>query len=317
MKIIEFTADHIEQASQIVEQNYNDECKIVSVLPLIPTVSDLTPFVKNGLGVAAFDNDKMVGFLCVVGPFQKAFRSTDAVGIFSPMGANGTLGSKRAEVYARMYQAASEKWVKAGASSHAVCLYAHDKEAQEQFFRYGFGMRTVDAIRGMDEIKVSPCERYDFSELPPEEILSVLPLENMLDEGFIASPFFMFREKENEVEFLKKYNHFQSIYVIAKQQNKIIAFMRAEHDGENFICDTPGYIHIKGAYCLPDHRNKGVNKVLLNMLIQKLKNQGYTRLGVDFESINPLGSRFWLKYFSAYTYGVVRRIDEHAITKSH
>lgn len=317
MKIIDFTAAHIEQAAQIAKQNYNDERKAVAVLPLISAVPDLTSFAENGLGVVAFDDGEVVGFLCAVGPFKNAFRSTDAVGVFSPMGASGALGSKRAEAYARMYQAAGEKWVKAGASSHAVCLYAHDKEAQEQFFRYGFGMRTVDAIRGVDEIEVPPCERYDFSELPAEEILSVLPLENILDEGYITSPFFMFREKETEAEFLKKYKHFRSVYVIAKHQNKIVAFMRAELDGENFICATPGYLHVKGAYCLPEHRGKGVNNVLLNMLIQKLKERGYTRLGVDFESINPSGSRFWLKYFDAYTYGVVRRIDEYAIIKSH
>lgn len=317
MKIIDFTATHIESAMQIALQNYNEERGHVPALPPVDAVPDLTPFSDNCLGVAAFDGCKMVGFLCAVGPFQNAFRSTDAVGVFSPMGANGAVGSKRAEVYARMYQAAGEKWARAGASSHAVCLYAHNKEVQEQFFRYGFGMRTVDAIRGMDEIEVSPCGKYDFSELPPEEILNVLSLENMLDEGYMTSPFFMFREKENETEFLKKYKHFQSVYVIAKHQNKIVAFMRAELDGENFICDTHGYLHVKGAYCLPEHRGKGINKVLLNMLIQKLNDRGYIRLGVDFESINPSGSRFWLKYFDAYTYGVVRRIDEHAITKSH
>jgi hypothetical protein len=46
------------------------------------------------------------------------------------------------------------------------------------------------------------------------------------------------------------------------------------------------------------------------MLIQKLKTKRYTRLGVDFESINPTAYGFWLKYFDAYTYSVVRRVDE-------
>ena len=46
-----------------------------------------------------------------------------------------------------------------------------------------------------------------------------------------------------------------------------------------------------------------------------LKEQGYTRLGVDFESFNPSGSGFWLKHFSAYTFGVVRRIDESVLKK--
>ena len=38
-----------------------------------------------------------------------------------------------------------------------------------------------------------------------------------------------------------------------------------------------------------------------------------TCLGVDFESINPSAYGFWSKDFNAYTYGVVRRIDESVI----
>lgn len=32
-----------------------------------------------------------------------------------------------------------------------------------------------------------------------------------------------------------------------------------------------------------------------------LKGEGYTRLGVNFESFNPTARGFWLKYFTAYT----------------
>ncbi len=46
-----------------------------------------------------------------------------------------------------------------------------------------------------------------------------------------------------------------------------------------------------------------------------LKTEGYTRLGVDFESINPSGSGFWLKHFHAYTNSVVRRIDERIMQR--
>ena len=66
---------------------------------------------------------------------------------------------------------------------------------------------------------------------------------------------------------------------------------------------------------MTEHRGKGINQKLLSLLLQKLKIQGYTRLGVIFESFNPWGSGFWLKHFTAYTHSVVRRIDEYAISK--
>ena len=84
------------------------------------------------------------------------------------------------------------------------------------------------------------------------------------------------------------------------------------------ICrkETNLYRHIMGAYCMPEHRGRGVYKNLLNYVINTLKTEGYTRLGVDFESINPSGSGFWLKFFHAYTNSVVRRIDERIMQRA-
>jgi hypothetical protein len=61
--------------------------------------------------------------------------------------------------------------------------------------------------------------------------------------------------------------------------------------------------------------NTGVSQNLLNALIREEKANRKTRLGVDYESINPSGAGFWQKYFTEYTHSVVRRIDEHAKKK--
>ena len=76
-------------------------------------------------------------------------------GIFSPMDANAVASKNRPQIYAAMYQAAREKLIKTGAVSHAICLYAHDEELQQQFFRYGFGLCCLDGIRPMESIN---CE---------------------------------------------------------------------------------------------------------------------------------------------------------------
>lgn len=315
IRIEDFTASHIGQAQEIALQNYHTEQSIVKTLPLVDNVPDLTPFAENGLGVAAFEDNKMVGFLCCFPPNKNAFRSTDAVGVFSPMGANGAVGENRAKTYALLYQAAGEKWVKAGASSHGICLYAHDKEAQEQFFRYGFGMRCIDAIRDTKEVQVHPCLNYNFSELKTDEFLQILPFEHMLDAHMAASPTFILRPSESELSFMEKAIRSNARYFIAKTGDKIAAIIKAQREGETFICDKPGYIHITGAYCLSEHRGKGVYQNLLNLLVCTLKKEGYVYIGVDFESINPTAYGFWNKYFDAYTCGVVRRIDEHVLIK--
>jgi len=315
MQIVDFTAAHIEQAMQVAMQNYEMERRFVPALQSVDVLPDMMPFAKNGLGVAAFDGATMLGFLCCVSPFNNAFRSTDATGVFSPVYANGAVGDNRSNAYARMYQAAVKKWAGAGASSHAICLYAHDKESQEQFFRYGFGLRCIDAIREMEEINALPCPGYSFYELSSGELSRLLPLDHLLDAHMAASPSFILRPSQTEESFVEKAMLSDAVFFVAEHSGQIVAFIRAEQDGETFVCDMPGYLHMTGAYCLTEHRGKGLQQALLNTLIQKLKNQGYTHLGVDFESINPAAYGFWLKYFSAYTHSVVRRIDEHAITK--
>ena len=67
------------------------------------------------------------------------------------------------------------------------------------------------------------------------------------------------------------------------------------------------------AYCLKEHRGKGVIQNLLNYAVNILKKEGYAYLGVDYESLNPTAYAFWQKYFSVYTHGLVRRIDERIL----
>ena len=315
MRIIDFTISHIEQAEQIAKQNYEKEREFVPALPDVDAIPDLAAFAQNGLGVAAFEDDDMLGFLCAVGPFENAFQSTNAVGVFSPMGANGADHENRAEVYARMYQAAGEKWASAGASSHAICLYAHDLETQDQFFRYGFGLRCIDAIREMDEITAFSPEKYSFNRVASENSSMVMHLDNMLDQSYIDSPFFMYRTGHSESEWFEYWEESNPVCFAAYREGKAVAFILAELEGETFIKDTTGYQHITGLYCLPEHRGRGVSQKLLDMLILNLKADGHTHLGVDYESFNPSGSGFWHKYFTAYTHSVVRRIDEHVLSK--
>ena len=88
------------------------------------------------------------------------------------------------------------------------------------------------------------------------------------------------------------------------------AYLKILSAGETFITEREKYRHIAGAFCLPEHRGKGLYQNLITCTISTLKKEGYTHLGVDFESLNPVGYNFWTKYFTSYTNGVVRRIDE-------
>ena len=190
MIIRDFESKHTEEAMEIALGVYNYESAFTQELPEISSIPILKQLSGNGFGVAAFEGGKMVGFLCSVEPFENAFRSTDVRGVFSPMGANGAVMENHGMIYAALYQAAAKKWVQAGAMSHAICLYEHDEEAKQKLFRYGFGMRCVDAIRPMETIDCAQLRGYEFLELPKEDYADVYPLYLALNEHYCSSPFF-------------------------------------------------------------------------------------------------------------------------------
>lgn len=313
MDILDFERKHVREAVELALTSYYEEQQYVKELPQVSDIPDLYSFAENGLGVAAFENEKMIGFLCCCDPFDNVFNATDVRGVFSPMGANAAVSESRSKIYAAMYQEAGKKWIKTGAVSHAICLYAHDEELQRQFYYYGFGLRCLDAIRPMELMDCKSCEGYNFVELSKAEFHTVYPLHLALYRHYCESPFFMNRKPETQEEFVASSTQEGGRYFVARQNGKLCAFLKISVPGETFITTDKSYQHINGAYCLPEHRGKGVYQNLLNFTIAALKREGYTRLGVDFESFNPTARGFWLKYFTAYTHGVVRRIDERII----
>lgn len=297
-------------------KNYESERQVTKYLPEMNAIRELHALAENGLGVAAFENGKMTGFLCCTNAFDNAFRATDVKGVFSPMGGHAAVCEKRAELYASMYQAAAEKWVGSGAVSHAICLYSHDYEIQRQFFRYGFGLRCVDAIRPMEPINCQPCAGYEYRELAADEYTLVYPLHIKLNEHYRNSPFFMNRTPESLHAFTDTAANDKGRFFAAFHNGKLCAYLKTAGTGETFAAEESNYRHIRGAFCLSEHRGKGMYQNLLNYVISVHKAEGYTRLGVDFESFNPSARGFYLKYFLPYTYSVVRRIDERILLKN-
>lgn len=313
MTIKDIEKRHAEEAAELAIASYSEERQFVDGLPQTDRIPELESLAGNGLGVAAFEGGRMVGFLCCVEPFDNVFRATDVRGVFSPMGANAAVTENREGIYAAMYQAAGAKWVRAGAVSHAVCLYAHDEGLQRQFFSYGFGMRCVDAERPMEPIGCRPCPGYTFKELTGPECGLIYPLHLALYGHYRESPFFMNRTPETQEEFMADSAQEDVRYFAAENDGRICAYLQVSASGETFIAAGDTYRHITGAYCLPEHRGRGLYQSLLDFVINTLRAEGYTRLGVDYESINPAGRGFWRKYFAEYTYGVVRRVDERIL----
>jgi GNAT superfamily N-acetyltransferase len=312
IKIIDFNKTHIHEAKNIALMNYGEERFVVSELPLIDALPDLEHFASNDLGVSMFSDNKLIGFLCCYDPWDNAFDST-AKGTFSPIHAHGAVSENRGLIFKKLYQAAAEKWVKNQITYHAIGLYAHDNEAVNSLFTYGFGLRCIDAIKSLNDIKGIKCEGVKFSEITKDNIEIIREMRYLLSSHLAESPCFMSKSSEKFQNWLKRAEARNSRVFIAEEKDKAVAFIEARDDGENFVSEQRDMKNICGAFCLPEYRGTGVIQGLLNFLILTFREEGYKNLGTDFESFNSTANGFWLKFFTPYCYSLVRRIDECAL----
>ncbi|MBN2075200.1 MAG: GNAT family N-acetyltransferase [Dehalococcoidales bacterium] len=316
MYIVDFTEDHIEQALTLVIENYEEERRQLPVLPPVTAFPSLNHFAGNKLGVTAFEDSKMLGFLCCYKPFEDSFRTTGIKGIFSPVHVHAVIRENRERIYKRLYQAAAEKWVKDGIRSHAIALYAHDRQATNSFFVNGFGLRVIDAIRPVEKVQCMSAPGYSFLELESPRKVETLGLKNLLITHLSDSPMFMRRPFMDDSDLEKEYERRKPRYFVALHENRIVAWLEITASGEDFVGDENSVQNICGAFCIPEHRGKDVFQNLLNCCMEKFNNEGYSHLGVDFESFNPTAYGFWLKYFTPYIHSVVRRVDDKIFTGS-
>jgi GNAT superfamily N-acetyltransferase len=100
---------------------------------------------------------------------------------------------------------------------------------------------------------------------------------------------------------------------VAYKNGAPVGFIKIAPTAETFISDHPSVMNIKGFYVIESERKTGVGTLLFNTVQKWLLANKYPLCGVDYESINPLGSRFWMKYFTPYTYSLVRKIDERIL----
>jgi len=314
MKIIDFTKELIPEANTLAAENYAEERRAVPVLPACTTLPPFDELAENGLGVMAVDGNALLGFLGAYGPWEPVFCTQNVRGVFSPLHAHAVVEENRAKIYQRMYQAAAEKWIKAGASSHAITLYAHDTVANNALFTYGFGMRCMDLIRPVDVSAFSPEENCICLELPPERQPELRGMRSRLSEHLAQSPCFMVDSADDIAGWIAGKEKNPPRTFVAQIRGATVAYIEMKPEGENFVTYSPDMLNICGAYCQPEHRGRGVMQSLLRFAMSALHAEGISLLGVDCESFNPTALNFWTKHFDVYTHSVVRRTDENAIS---
>ncbi len=312
MDIVPFEKDHIREAGELLWEAYQAERTAV---PVLPDSGDAGFFARmaselagNGLGVAAVEEGRLQGFLTgmAVGELFGTSR-----GIYIPIYGHGAKGRDRQLLYHQLYAAASDIWVRKGHLSHVITMYAHDDQAVNAWFRQDFGLRCVDAIRPLHEALVSGKESFDIRRIKPEDAGALLELHREHWQYYKNAPMFMHVQEDCTLEELRSWLSEKDQYIWAAFENGApAAYMMLRHGGETFASDDEMSMNICGAYVKTNFRGTGYGAAILQTIVGWLRENGFVRLGVDYESFNIYGSRFWQKHFTAFTYSLTRRIDE-------
>lgn len=303
---------HISAASELLNSAYDEERKAVPFLPKREDFNDniqdlITKLFKVGNGIVAMVNGELVGFIAGFEIKELFGRSN---GVYCPLYGHGTKKEYGNTLYQELYKQAAEMWVRNNLMTHVITVYAHDKETIDTWFWQGFGLRCVDAIRKAEKIQINNSDivikKASILDIP---VLADIHRQHNL--YYKHSPIFMPREEEDPIRDLTEWIEEDNRHLwIAYHEGKPLGYMRIQPNAESFISEHKNIMNITGAYVINDERKAGIGAMILNEVQNWLIQNRYTLCGVDFESINIIGSNFWSKYFTPYTYSMVRRIDE-------
>ncbi|KAB3532838.1 GNAT family N-acetyltransferase [Alkaliphilus serpentinus] len=304
--------EYIDSALALVLDAYEEERRAIPYLPegkelkdiLYPPISRL---FSKGTGAVALHNGRLIGFIAAY-ELQRLWGWCK--GVYCPLFGHGAIKEDRSKIYQELYKYAAEKWVEKQLTSHAITLHTHDKETIDTWFWLGFGNRCVDSIRKTSTINSQESEGIIIKKIGMDSLYEIVEVEKALNLYLRKSPMFMHREEEdpleNLTEWLKEENHH---LWAAYKEGKVVGHMQIQPDGESFITLHPTVMNITGAYVLDSERGSGIASLLLDTIQKWQLDNGYSLCGVDFESFNLDGSKFWNRYFTPYTFSLARRIE--------
>lgn len=288
----------------------------------LPAIEDekaaLSPFLTElqwaKLGYALIENGRLAAYLAFYGPFDNLFGNNNQ-GAWSPLFGNGTEGECRERTASRLLQYALQDMVyERGVSSVAITVSAFDREVLTSHVVNGFGLRCADAARDLSRPLDAACTLpLSFREIDRRDATMLQPFLAEHAAHLAQSPCFLYTDKAWEGRHIAQRIEEGVRFFVAFDEEKPVGYIEVGHEGENLLTYQKAMPSICGAHLLPAYRGTGAQACLLQLICDTLKAEGYTHLGVDYETINPTAQRSWTKYFVPYTYSLHRRIDERVM----
>lgn len=264
MQIEPLKKDHAADAARLVLDSYTSERKAVGWLPspelcLDRVTGDIAALFGSAAlpGFAAMEGGRLAGFITGF-PIERFFSSHK--GVHVPEYGHSATGTDRRLIYQRLYEAASKAWVAEGRLVHGISLFAHDAEAVDTWYWLGFGLRCVDAIRGMDAVETKAAHEYSIRKVCPEEAETLFPLHTEHCGYYRNAPLFMPNVSvESGLDEFRDWIASDDHHLWAAfKGSKPISYIRIERGcGNSFATRIGAGFHITGAFTAESARGCG------------------------------------------------------------
>lgn len=310
--VTSFEISHIKDALDLLSKYYQNEKEKISILPVFSDyekliTTGLTALAYNGLGIAIHENGSLQGFMA--GYLVEELFGKEK-GVFVPAFGHAASYSKRIEIEQMLYTEAAKRWVSKEIFTHSIAIFAHDENLQNTLFHLGFGNRCVDAIRQIQPQTID-ASSITFEEITVDNASIVVSLHEQHHQHYRNSPIFMPNQDEDALTDLLDWISIHENRMFCVKYNKVVAgYIRYQRVGESLFSIHSKMRNITGLYVKPEFRHLKLGQKLLQYIESLLEKDQYKWIGVDYESINLNAYYFWEKYFTPYTYSLVRRIDE-------
>jgi len=267
----------------------------------------VTERLSHARGYAAVEDGRLVGYLTSSHPLAR-FRRTGRTGAYVPEWGHAVIHPNVAGVYNALHRQASRAWVADGCGVHAISILAHQPAVLDTWFRAGFGLAIVDAVRPTSALGAvaPPGVRLRTATAGDAPDLADLDVEHV--RHYAQPPMFMVSPPATAEEGWRRFLDTEgNVALLVEDGDGPFGFMRftREFDGAAIMQDASGAF-VSGAYVRPQRRQRGVAAALLDAGLQHLRQRGLRTCALDFESFNPEASAFWLRHFTPVCMSLMR-----------
>lgn len=266
-------------------------------------------------GVAAFEHDRLVGYLIGDMVFDQIWGRAGWVRL-----AGCALAADQSpELLKDLYQALGVRWVAFGCFHHLALLPAAAPNLVGAWFDLSFGIQQVHALAPLSDLALPPVERpptLEIRQAGPADRAAVAGMYRVIRDHLTAAPVWGIALPEDEEEIRSGWAGMvddagMTVWLAWQHEQALsmAAYERLDPAEINLLAPA-GCVELVVAATVAAARGRGIGSALTHHGLTHAQQAGFTTCLTDWRSTNLLAARFWSRWgFRPVAYRLARQID--------